>query len=79
MNNCNEQVIVDYCRNGEPIEIRCGDYYQSEKHFCDFHQKEMEERYPQGWSYYPGDVCKHGNYVGGCEIDYMCHYCELGE
>jgi hypothetical protein len=23
--------------------------------------------------------CIHGNYVGGCGIDYMCHSCEMGE
>lgn len=35
--------------------------------------------YPQGWAYYPGDVCPHGVYVGGCGIDWMCPVCELGE
>jgi len=34
--------------------------------------------YPQGWSHYPGDVCEHGVYVGGCGIDYMCGPCEDG-
>ncbi len=37
-----------------------------------------ELRYPQGWSYYPGDVCEHGTYTGGSGIDYMCHPCEMG-
>ena len=23
--------------------------------------------------------CPHGAYVGGCGIDYMCHYCEMGD
>lgn len=32
--------------------------------------------YPQGWVSYPGDTCKHGTYVGGCGIDYMCNACE---
>jgi hypothetical protein len=36
-------------------------------------------RYPQGWNYYPGDVCCHGVYVGGCGIDWMCGPCEDGE
>lgn len=22
--------------------------------------------------------CKHGSYVGGCGIDWMCHACEMG-
>lgn len=25
------------------------------------------------------DYCKHGRYVGGCGIDWMCGPCELGE
>lgn len=24
------------------------------------------------------NYCKHGVYVGGCGIDYMCGYCESG-
>lgn len=23
--------------------------------------------------------CKHGTYVGGMGIDYMCHWCEMGD
>ena len=23
--------------------------------------------------------CPHGKYVGGCGIDHLCHYCELGD
>jgi hypothetical protein len=34
--------------------------------------------YPQGWSYYPGDRCEHGVYVGGVGVDHMCHACEMG-
>ena len=29
-------------------------------------------------SYYDGDLCVHGTYVGGCGIDWMCHWCESG-
>lgn len=36
-------------------------------------------RYPQGWHYYPGDVCKHGTYVGGIGVDWICGACESGE
>jgi hypothetical protein len=25
------------------------------------------------------DHCKHGTYVGGCGIDWMCHPCEMGD
>jgi hypothetical protein len=46
---------------------------------CDRHLAAAELRYPQGWQYYPGDVCRHGNYVGGSGADYMCGPCENGE
>lgn len=29
-------------------------------------------------SYYDGDHCEHGKYVGGCGIDWMCEWCDLG-
>jgi hypothetical protein len=32
-------------------------------------------------AYYRGELdnyCPHGTYVGGCGIDWMCHYCESG-
>jgi len=35
--------------------------------------------YPQGWQTYPGDVCEHGTYVGGCGRDWLCGPCELGD
>lgn len=42
-------------------------------------RKKILKQYPQGWRYYPGDVCRHGMYVGGCGIDWICGYCENGE
>jgi hypothetical protein len=39
----------------------------------------MDFEYPQGWSHYPGDICKHGKYTGGSGIDWMCGPCEMGE
>jgi hypothetical protein len=30
------------------------------------------------WSSDDGGYCKHGTYVGGCGIDWMCGYCESG-
>mgnify|MGYP003150687614 FL=1 len=38
-----------------------------------------QERYPQGWSCYPGDTCQHGVYVGGVMYDYLCPDCEAGD
>lgn len=56
----------------------CGAWGPNGNVYCDFHQKEQEDRYPQGWRYYPGDVCPHGVYVGGSGIDWMCGVCEAG-
>lgn len=45
---------------------------------CDDCIAEYEKIYPQGWKHVPGDLCKHGNYVGDYSgPDYMCHICEL--
>lgn len=41
--------------------------------------KRLIKYYPQGWRYYAGDTCKHGVYVGGCGIDWMCGRCEMEE
>lgn len=30
-------------------------------------------------AYDPYDHCRHGVYVGGCGIDFMCHACEMGD
>ena len=38
----------------------------------------LKKRFPLGWKYYPGDVCRHGIYVGG-GYDCACPACELGE
>jgi hypothetical protein len=45
---------------------------------CELCEPLYEKLYPQGWHYYPGDVCIHGVYVGGCGVDYMCAACEGG-
>lgn len=60
----------------EPVP--CGDWYNGGKVFCKAHEDYFAEQYPQGWASYPGDVCVHGVYVGGCGIDWMCHDCEMG-
>ena len=43
---------------------------------CDACEAKLKLKYPQGWQHYPGDVCKHGRYVGGVGIDHMCQACE---
>lgn len=47
--------------------------------FCPQCEQNLREKYPQGWDYYPGDICRHGTYTGGSGIDYMCFHCEMGE
>ena len=74
---CNERVVVNWLENGKPNLRQCGTYYSGEMVLCEKHEAQAHERYPQGWDYYPGDVCKHGTYVGGCGADYMCGRCEL--
>ena len=59
-------------------DVMCGTWLRGSMALCDKHEQEALETYPQGWSYYPGDVCMHGQYVGGSGIDYMCHECEMG-
>ncbi len=66
---------VDHYTEGQPVY--CGDWYNGGKEYCEEHLAVMEKRYPQGWDYYPGDKCKHGVYVGGSGIDWMCHQCEM--
>ena len=57
----------------------CGDMYRGETVLCPKHLAQAEREYPQGWRAYPGDVCRHGVYVGGCGADLMCGRCEMGD
>jgi len=44
---------------------------------CDSCIEKAEKEFPQGWRNVPGDICKHGNYVGNCYgPDYICRKCE---
>ncbi len=58
--------------------VKCGDYYGGEMVLCERCERKAHRAFPQGWRYYPGDVCRHGRYVGGCGIDHMCPACEAG-
>jgi hypothetical protein len=60
------------------FELPCGTWYGGEKLFCERCETKLHGIFPQGWRYYPGDVCQHGVYVGGCGADYMCGRCESG-
>lgn len=63
----------------EWVSVPCGEWYDGAQRFCDDHERLFEQDHPQGWAYYPGDVCIHGKYTGGCGPDLMCGYCEMGE
>ncbi len=44
---------------------------------CSACTKKAVKEYPQGWVNIPGDVCKHGTYIGDrSEPDYTCRRCE---
>ena len=73
---CEEPVTVGYRGDGSPVEVACGTMYAGANYFCDQCEAALAKRYPQGWRYTPGDLCKHGVYVGGCGADYMCGRCE---
>jgi hypothetical protein len=71
--------VDDYgCMEWEWVPIPCGTWNNG-KVLCDECTAYYEREYPQGWRYYPGDVCRHGMYVGGCGIDWICGACEMGE
>jgi len=52
---------------------------QTRTRLCETCYGRYQQRYPQGWSSYPGDICKHGVYVGGMMRDYLCPDCEIGD
>lgn len=59
--------------------IGCGTYHSITTNgvvYCSECQAYLSRKYPQGWQYYPGDICKHGYYVGGVAEDHMCPHCE---
>ena len=81
MAQCEERVEVGARRDGSPILTRCGNTApDGSVAYCDVCEAKLEKRYPQGWVHTPGDLCKHGTYVGDSwGADYMCLYCEMGE
>lgn len=69
-------VAEEYWRFDDHIVIECGDTDHSGHVYCPRCMSILKLEYPQGWHYYPGDVCEHGKYVGGCGADIMCGRCE---
>jgi hypothetical protein len=47
---------------------------------CEECEEKLKKQYSQGWRFTPGDVCKHGTYVGDAGgPDYICGHCEDGD
>lgn len=47
---------------------------------CEECEEKAEKTYPYGWREVPGDICKHGTYIGSAGgPDYMCGQCETGD
>ncbi len=47
---------------------------------CEGCLDKMKKQYPQGWRDVPGDICRHGTYIGDSGgPDYLCGKCEDGE
>jgi len=69
-------VYVEHGYSIKKIEVKCGTWLRGYKELCLACTKQAEKDFPQGWKYYPGDVCEHGTYIGGCGIDHMCPMCE---
>jgi hypothetical protein len=72
------QEIETYTPGGRQIWHKCGEFYGGRTDLCDDCNELAEALYPQGWTGYPGDICPHGVYTGGCGADYMCGACEAG-
>lgn len=60
-------------------ETRCGNSQGGVVQLCRECEQTAKRSYPQGWSYYPGDTCRHGRLVGGVGADLMCGACEQGD
>jgi hypothetical protein len=60
------------------VPAKCGQTsYNGGIVLCDACERKLHARYPQGWRETPGDLCKHGTYVGDAYgPDYMCGQCE---
>jgi hypothetical protein len=83
MGKCKNKVTQTIPRGYGYKEVlsRCGSTgIHGEQLICDECEERLKKQYPQGWRNTPGDICKHGTYVGDyCGPDYICGKCENGE
>jgi hypothetical protein len=78
---CNNIVQVGYNeRTDKIITVPCGmTAPDGSLALCDDCIGAYEQKYPQGWVNIPGDLCKHGRFVGDpYGPDYICGECEDG-
>ena len=78
---CEAKVEVFHFRGYEERtrELKCGTSWETVNQYCDECMAKYREQFPQGWKHYAGDCCKHGTYVGGIGIDWLCGACENGD
>ena len=69
--------VKDYCKKVS-IFFQCGSVGPSGRVvYCDDCMNKLGEKYPQGWDYIAGDICKHGVYIGDSYgRDFLCGRCE---
>jgi hypothetical protein len=62
------------------VKTRCGSTgIYGQELLCEECTAKAERAYPHGWKDTPGDICKHGTYVGDAGgPDYICGECEDG-
>jgi len=75
---CSKEIKI-YTR-GKSVPFQCGwTGPHGSVELCDDCKVKLKKEYPQGWRSTPGDICKHGNYVGDpYGVDYLCARCEEG-
>jgi len=83
MARCKNKVSV-YVPKGygyKELQMPCGSTaIDGGINLCDSCIKEARNEHPKGWRNVPGDVCKHGTYIGDAGgPDYLCGKCENGE
>lgn len=74
-------LVTQYVPKGygyKEISMKCGSTsIHGVAIYCQKCEETYKERYPQGYRNVPGDICKHGCYVGDAfGPDYLCPECE---
>jgi hypothetical protein len=72
-------VAEEYWHFDDHIVVECEQWHRGAQVHCARCSRILRLEFPQGWRYYPGDVCPHGKYIGGCGADLMCGRCESGQ